>query len=287
MRTEIVRVYLPARRERLPAAQWPLIALVLAFWPVWSWLAGRVGDDGSEYWGLLALATAGFLLWRERVIAGITARGCGGVSQSSVPWLVIAALVLVYAVSYPFVPPLVRAIVAMTALAIAGSSVWLGRRLDVRLWGFLLLALPLISSLNFYLGFPLRAAVGEAAAMLLQMNGFAVVREGTTLAWNERQISIDAPCSGVKMLWTGMYLTCALAVLWRLDTRRTAILGVCAVVIVLAANVLRTTALFYVEAGTMPEAGSVHTLIGAAVFVLACIAIALMAARLRDRAYAT
>jgi exosortase len=232
------------------------------------------------------------------VIAGVTAhrapkqtRGAGTFGRSDVVrpsghWLAIAALVVLYAVSYPFVPPLVRAIVAMTALAVAGSSVWLGRPLDVRLWGLLLLSLPLISSLNFYLGFPLRAAVGEAAAMLLQMNGFAVAREGTTLVWNDRQISIDAPCSGVKMLWTGMYLTCALAVLWRLGTLRTAILGVCAVVIVLAANVLRTTALFYVEAGAMPEAGSVHTFIGAGVFVLACIAIALTAARLRDRAYA-
>jgi exosortase len=203
-----------------------------------------------------------------------------------VPWRAISALVLVYALSYPFVPSLVRAIVAMTVIAVAGSSVWLGRRLDVRLWGLLLLALPLVSSLNFYLGFPLRAVVGESAQMLLQMNGFAVVREGTMLVWNDRHISIDAPCSGVKMLWTGMYLTCALAALWRMRTKQTAMLGVAAIAIVMVANVLRTTALFYVEAGMLPEAGSVHTYVGVAVFVLACVAIALTAAKLKASGYA-
>jgi exosortase/archaeosortase family protein len=205
----------------------------------------------------------------------------------AVPWRAISALVLLYAFSYPFVPALVRAIVAMTGLAIAGSSVWLGRRLDVRHWGLLLLSLPLVSSLNFYLGFPLRAVVGEAAEMLLQMNGFAVVREGTMLVWNGRQISIDAPCSGVKMLWTGMYLTCALAVLWRMGTKQTATLGVAAMAIVMAANVLRTAALFYVEGARgpvemLPYADSLHVLVGAAVFVLACIFIALTAAALRE-----
>jgi exosortase len=276
MRIDVIRVYLPAPSEP-QRARWPLFALIPGFWPVWSWLAGRAGDDGSEYWGLLGLATAGLLLWRERVSkAGV----------SPVAWFAMSALVLAYAISYAFVPPLVRAILAMTVLAVAGSSVWLGRSLDVRLLGLLLLALPLVSSLNFYLGFPLRAAVGEVAAMLLHMNGLAVVREGTLLVWNQQQISIDAPCSGVKMLWTGMYLTCALGVLWRMSTKRTLVLGTCALVIVLAANVLRTTALFYVETGMLPDAGSVHTFVGAAVFGLAGIAIALAAARLRSPAYA-
>src|SRR5688572_26118421 len=130
MRTEVVRVYLPAPSERRPP--WQLIALIPAFWPVWSWLAGRAGDDGSEYWGILSLATAALMLWRERIEG----------DARLVPWPAISALVLVYAISYPFVPPLVRAIVAMTVLAIAGSSTWLGRRLDVRLWGLLLLSLP-------------------------------------------------------------------------------------------------------------------------------------------------
>jgi len=182
---------------------------------------------------------------------------------------------LIYAASYPFVPPLVHALIAMSALGAACGS--------LSLTGLLLLAVPLVPTLNFYLGYPLRVIVGEAASMLLRLNGFAVVREGATLLWNGQQISIDAPCSGVKMLWTGMYLSCTLAALQRLGTWRTVLLGSLAFLIVMIANVLRATALFYVESGVVAQAQSAHESIGVVMFVLAAVAIAAAAAGLRGR----
>lgn len=270
-----MRSSLPAPLERRPHL--PLIALVAAIWPVWSWLAMRAAHDAGDAWALLSLATAVALLWRDRL----------EVRPAHVRWGAPTLLLLIYAASYPFALPLVRALIAMSALAAACSELFLGRRMDLRLWGLLLLALPLVPSLNFYLGYPLRVLVGEATSFLLQMNGFAAVRDGATLLWNGKQVSIDAPCSGIKMLWTGMYLSCALAALLRLDARRTVMLGAISLALVMMANILRATALFFVEAGIAPEAQPAHALIGVVVFVGAAVAIAGMAVRLRPAAHAS
>jgi exosortase/archaeosortase family protein len=83
------------------------------------------------------------------------------------------------------------------------------------------------------------------------------------------------------MLWTGMYLSCTLAALQRLGALRTVMLGALAFAIVMIANVLRATALFYVESGVVAQAQSAHESIGVVVFVLAAIGIAAAATRLR------
>jgi exosortase len=246
----------------------PLLALVAAMWPVWQWLAMRAMSDASDAWALLSLATALALLWRSD-------------ARRPPRWSVAVLLVLTYAASYAFVPPLVRALIAMSAVAAACSSLWFGSRMNLPLWGLLLLSPPLIPTLNFYLGYPLRVMVGEITSALLQMNGFAAGRDGTTLLWDGQQISIDAPCSGIRMLWTGMYLSCALAGLQRLDAKRTLVLASFALIVVIIANVLRATALFYIEAGIVPQAQPAHEIIGVMIFVLAAISIGSAAARLR------
>ncbi|WP_034923523.1 archaeosortase/exosortase family protein, partial [Candidatus Accumulibacter vicinus] len=66
-------------------------------------------------------------------------------------------------------------------------------------------------SLQFYGGYPLRVLAGSLAVALLQLNGLAVERAGAVLLWDGRQIAIDAPCSGLRMLWAGAYLMAAAA----------------------------------------------------------------------------
>jgi exosortase/archaeosortase family protein len=88
------------------------------------------------------------------------------------------------------------------------------------------------------------------------------------------------------MLWTGAYLSCALAGLQRFDAWRTVLLGSFALVIVMLANVLRATALFYVESGVVPQAQPAHALIGVVIFAVTAISIAGAATRLRKAAHA-
>jgi exosortase len=231
-------------------------AQVAAFWPVWRWYGSRVGDSAEDVWGLLALAAAVFFAWK----------GKGGGARGGRRLLLPAALVVVYAAAYPFAMPLVRAALALTALGCTLSLWRFGRPFQPGLLGLLYLSLPVIPSLQFYGGYPLRAAVAWGASLLLRLGGFAVVQEGACLNWAGRLVWVDAPCSGVRMLWVGLFLACALACLYGLRPAATLAVLASAGVAILAGNVLRAAALFYVEAGVVEAPGWVHEYVGVVAF---------------------
>src|SRR5262245_63265621 len=114
----------------------------------------------------------------------------------------------------------------------------------------------------------MRAVVAAIAAPMLQLNGFAVVAEGACLNWNGDLILIDAPCSGVKMLWTGFYLTFTLACYYKLNAKRTALACIAAFVAIISSNTFRAAALFYVEAGAvnLPLPDWTHEGVGVVIF---------------------
>ena len=246
-----------------------LAALIAATWPVWRWMCHRFADGSGDTWELLAALTAIAVLVRDRD------------SQPSVANLSIpAAFLLVYAASYSCLSPLPRGILAMAAVGAAISALWYGKRVEVALCGLLLISLPVMASLNFYLGYPLRVAAGSITEVLLQMNGVAAFREGAQLQWNGQSIAIDAPCSGVKMLWTGAYLSFSLAALMRLSALRTVALALLSVVVVILANAIRATSLFYVEAGILEGPELLHDAIGLVMFAFAAVAVFALARKL-------
>jgi exosortase/archaeosortase family protein len=267
---------------------------ILACWPVWRWLAERMGSDHSELVGLLPPLLAAALgarrslavLGARRSLAVVQpgerrsvgahnlAEGDSAPSPSpstppAFPWPLALpiALLFFYALSYGLLLPLPRAMLAMTVLAATISALWLGGRLHLALWGLLLLGLPVIPSLQFYLGYPLRALVAQVAAPLLRGAGFHVLPAGACLRWGSDLIAIDAPCSGVKMLWAGGVLVIALALAWRLSAGRTvqAILG--ALVLLLVGNAVRAAALFFPETGVVALPGWTHEAVGMIVFL--------------------
>ena len=165
--------------------------------------------------------------------------------------------------------PALRAIPGVLALAALASIGCFGHRLHLPLFALSLLALPLAASLQFYLGYPLRVLAGSVSVILLQLNGIAIVREGTLLNWGGQLISIDAPCSGVKMLWAAMYLTYTLAALHGLSVSKTMVAIMLSVCTVVLANAVRAAALFYTESGIVHLPSWAHAVIGMIVFVVA------------------
>jgi len=263
--------------SRLIRAETLLAVELLAFWPVWRWYVHRLNDQSDEAWGIVALVTAAaFAFWRKRESGSEVARPA---FPAPLRLMLPATLLLCYSLSYHFLSPLPRAAIAVTAVAATVSAMRFGRRLHLGVWGLLLLALPVVASLQFYLGFPMRAVVAKLAAPMLQINGFAVVAEGASLNWNGDPILIDAPCSGVKMLWTGFYLTCALACYYKLNAKRTSLACAAALAAIIIGNTFRAAALFYVESGaaklTLPD--WTHEGVGVVVFAATAIAIAWLA----------
>jgi len=92
---------------------------------------------------------------------------------------------------------------------------------------------------------------------------------GRDVLWDGRQIAIDAPCSGIRMLWAGSYLMAAAAALFRFNPRQTVMAAALTLAVVIAANAIRAAALFYLETGLLPLPAWTHEAAGMSVFVAA------------------
>jgi len=253
---------------------------LVAFWAVWRWLALRVWTSAEERWGFLALAAAIFFVfgWSKSTFTGEGNKLESQNSFSGIDLVPAILFTMMYIVGFAFaMPPLARAIVAMTAITFLLSRWRFGKTFHFGLYGLLLLSLPSVASLQFFLGYPLRVVVGKATAKLLQMQGLDVWREGVCLHFGEKLIWIDAPCSGVKMLWFGLFGAAFLACFFRLSNLKT--LAVCALafLIILLGNIFRASALFYIEAEIISAPEFMHEAVGVFSFVFITLGIVVVA----------
>ena len=246
---------------------------VIAFWDVWRWYFSRAVYSWDQPWGVLALIAAIVFLLASRK-----------------PWpqpdrslLIPMLLAVFYAASFLYFGPLARATVAFTALAISTSSLRFGKSFHAGLFGLLYLSLPTLPTLEFFGGYPLRVVVAEITAPILRMSGFAVIPEGTCLNWAGKLIWIDAPCSGIKMLWVGLFLTFLVLCLYELPLLKTFLLLPLVGVVIFATNVFRAVALFYIEAGVLNAPSWGHEYAGVIAFVLEAVGIIGIVMQLRRR----
>src|SRR5215216_4144370 len=246
---------------------------VLAFWDVWRWYVSRAVYSWDQPWGVLALVAALVFLVASRK-----------------PWpqaerslLLPTLLVILYAATYFWFAPLARATVAFTVLAVTTSSLRFGKSFHPGLFGLFYLSLPTLPTLQFFGGYPLRVVVAELTAPILRMSGFAVIPEGTCLNWAGRMIWIDAPCSGIKMLWVGLFLTFVVLCLYELPIFKAMFVLPLVGVVIMVANVFRAVALFYLEAGVLSMPSWGHEYAGVIAFVLEAAGIIAIVLLLRRR----
>lgn len=213
-----------------------LVATLVAFLPVLSWLVQRTLDPSDEPWGLVALVTLSIYGWNRRdKLPGWTS---AVLSNSLTP----ALLMMAYALSQWSCPMLVRAILAASIVAcFIGAAA--GNQFRLSHWALLVMSLPLLPSLQFFLGYPLRVAVAHTVAALVGVSGVTV--DGTGLVYHGALVAIDAPCSGMRMLWTSVFLALAISCFNRLSNKQTALLTIIAVVAAYCGNVMRAGSLVY------------------------------------------
>lgn len=255
---------LDCRPSYLSPLGW-LALQALALWPHGAWLARRVQDGSDDPLGLAALALLVLLMVPLAPRLRVSPHTC---------WLA-AAVVLTLAANLGLwlLPPLAGALLGALALA-AALAAWLPASAPrAPLAGLLVLALPLIASLQYYAGYPLRVLTAQASAWLLQAAGLAAERAGTTMLVQGRQVIVDAPCSGVQMAWMAYFSACAVAALTgRRDAsflRRLPLVGA----LVLAGNVLRNSVLVALEARPQGLDAGLHETIGVAMLAAVCVAV--------------
>lgn len=243
-------------------------ALVFAsLWPVWVWHFQRLTDNSDEPLGIVALITALALAIARRDEADGQPEGVPGGMAADVrdrepgcaASIVLCALAMaIYGSIYSRAPHLLLAVLAVFAVGFALNVAVAPRKLSAGYWLLLFLSLPLVATLNFYIGYPLRLLVSAIAAPLIAITGFDAVAHGTALQWHSQLIEIDAPCSGIKMLWLALYLSATMACVLQMNLSRAALLSVGAIGSAILGNVLRVTSLFYVEAGIIKLNASAH-----------------------------
>ena len=180
---------------------------LIAFWEVWQWYVSRAVYSWDQPWGLLAFVAAfAFLLVSRKPLPRRRAftSCCRHCSSLFTPRLISSCR---------------RSRERRSRLQpsqLTLSSLRFGRTFHPGLFGLFYLSLPALPTLQFFGGYPMRVVVAELTAPILRIGGFAVIPEGTCLNWAGQLIWIDAPCSGIKMLWVGMFLTFVLLCLYEL-----------------------------------------------------------------------
>jgi MYXO-CTERM domain-containing protein len=256
---------LPCRPVRLGALDW-LALHALTLWPHGLYLIERAFDGSDDPLGLLALlAVTALVAWQRRQLRLSPRLG----------WL-MASMASALAANFAWwagAPALLASLVAAASLIGALFAWWPTERARLPLAALVVLALPWVASLQFYLGYPLRVLTAQLSAWVLHLGGYDAARSGASMMVDGRLVIVDAPCSGVQMAWLAYFVACAIAAFGgiadRTFTRRAPVVGA----IVLAGNVLRNSVLVALESRAQGLSAVWHEAIGLAVLALVCVAV--------------
>lgn len=245
-----------------------LILIALAFWPVGRWYVLRLNDGSDEPWGLIALGAASWCVRENWKLLRPKGR--------ALAWMPV--FLLGYAVLFPVLPAMVRPLLAIAMLAAAMD---LPKRAPAAL-GLLILSLPVLATAQFYLGWPLRLTAAVFNDWLLNLAGVEAVRQGVVIWWRDIPVSVDPPCSGIRMLWAGLFVHFVLAAKHRLRFRTLLWLTPLVTMAIVGGNVARAFVLFFKESGMLTLPAWTHVGIGMAVFASMAAGMAWLYPRLRS-----
>lgn len=252
---------------------------LLAFWQVWIWYTKRTIDISDEPWGLLALFTALFFLLSSKVTNK-------NIFEQKKHLYILTSMLLIYSLAGNYMADIIKAGLAVMAICYTLCLYKLNKPFNLSILGLLFLSLPIIPSLQFYLGYPLRIFASGIVIFLLKLNGFFVTAEGTCLKWGNQNICIDVPCAGIQMLWTGLYLCFTIAYIYKLTSRETILLFFFSSFAIIMSNVFRATALFYTELKIFNLPDFAHQGIGLVVFFITAVSINIFSQFVKGKKYA-
>lgn len=246
-----------------------LVAIALAFWPIYCWFVERTIDRSDEGWGVLAMITLGYFILTRRNQANFY-----------ISWGTLLTL-LIYIASFHFLPPLGHAIVF--AFLLCASIRFHGLGFHPAVSALLILSLPILPTVQFVFGYPLRVAIGTISCVLLKVIGFNVVRSGALLEYGRKAVFIDAPCSGIRMLWMGSYLVACICLANSVSRRNSYLLFVTSFCLMFFANVIRSIYLFSLEISLPQGAKAFHEPLGLLLFLGTSVVIGALATWMKQQ----
>lgn len=267
------------RKRKIPDFA-AVLLVALSFWPVWIWFIERFNDKSDEPLGLLALLTFVAVYFSRTRPENLC-------SSNKISLKPVIALIAFYVLANNQLPALIKAAIAVTCLVLVLRAT-IGRgRMFAGDWFLIYLSLPLVASFNFYAGYPLRLLCAQISTVVLNVLGMRVSQEGTLLGFGGNLVQIDAPCSGIKMMWLALYLMALFLSHFKVGTGRALLLLATAVVAAVVANTARVILLFLIEMHIfeIPPGNDelVHQLIGLATFSLLALVVGFAANTGKER----
>ncbi len=244
------------------------VCVLLCLVRVAPWYASRLHDGNDEPLGFLSLTAALWFLWRDR----------GEMRKSNVTPLRLALVITTTTAVLPIpMPPMLRALAGLAVIIIAAQV----RQHAITV--LLVLSLPVMASLQFYAGYPLRLLTAAGSHALLRACAVACERTGTMLSTPGGLVGVDAPCSGIRMWWTACVLALILMAQMRIPNRGVFAGLLAATALVIAGNILRATILFFPESGAVHWPEWTHEGTGAVIFALCTWALIAILERFRGK----
>jgi exosortase len=252
----------------------PLAAIaVLACWDSWRWTIHRLTSAPEEGLSLLfTLALLGALTLPYIV------RREGQPRVNPLP--VAVMLVLHAALTVANAPSILQSALATTLLAYLLYRAAHETGPPAAFWGLIALSMPVLPSLQFVFGYPLRVVSATLTVALLNLQGVPITRDGTYVTIAGQTAQFDAPCSGIAMLWALVLVTLMAALISRLTLAKLSLALLLTVAVAIAANALRVSSLLYATTVLRDtEPPWLHEAVGLSAFALAAL---LLAACLRN-----
>ncbi len=252
--------------RRLESPRVMLGIQALSIWPIWLWLARRLGHP--EHAACMVAAASGliFLLLHTKK---------SGPAEGNRPYIVFTSigLMLLYVVLLTFTPTFIAAFPAiLCTVMLAAATRGPLTRTPPAIWGLALLLLPTVPVLQEVVGYPLRIVASHIGALMLNLTGSPVQVHGVALVLGKSTVLVDAACSGVRMLWSMGFVCFLVGGLRGLKLPALLAASALALVLVVLANAMRVASLFYLETDILPGFAALpHAGVGIVVFTLAIV----------------
>jgi exosortase len=262
----------------IPQSQWLLLALlfagfILVYFPVWKSLVLTWYNSDDYSHGFFIVPICVFIIWQKRKTLAETP-----IRSSSWGLAVVIFALLMYLLGHLGEIATVASfsmVLVLAGLVIYFFGLQMFKELLFPLF-LLLFMIPVPSQIYSTLTIPLQLFVSRVSAGIAGILGIPIYREGNVINLPEYTLQVVQACSGLRSMISLLTLSAIFAYMTlKSNTLRTILFlsGIPAAIIVNIFRVLLMIVAFYYFQYDLAE-GSVHTVFGVVIFILALAIIA-------------
>jgi exosortase len=248
-------------------------AFVLAYFPVWKslFLTWYNSEDYSHGFFIIPLCI--YLIWRKKEILAETPKNPSG---WGLPWILFALLVyLTASIAEIMTMKSFSMVLFLSGVVVYFSGFKMLKELLFPLF-FLLFMIPVPAQIYATLTIPLQLFVSAVSTWIASILSVPVFREGNVIHLPEHTLQVVQACSGLRSMISLLTLCTVFGYLSLKSNMLRTILFFSGIPTAIAVNIVRvlvTVFAFYYFNYDLAH-GSVHTIFGMAIFILALIIIA-------------